>query len=78
MSKWINLLLVLAFSLTYLPSQAQSVDEIVNKYIDAMGGKEKLNSIKSLYMEGVAVAQRRRWIAIFRRRRPLYFSRQCG
>ena len=57
MSKWINLLLVLAFSFTYLPSQAQSVDEIVNKYIDAMGGKEKLNSIKSLYMEGVAVGQ---------------------
>jgi len=57
MSKWINLLLVLAFSLTYLPSQAQTVDEIVNKYIDAMGGKEKLNSIKSLHMEGVAVGQ---------------------
>jgi hypothetical protein len=33
----------------------QTVDEVIDKYIKVMGGKEKLNSIKSLYMEGVAV-----------------------
>lgn len=29
-----------------------SVDGIIDKYIDARGGNEKLNSIKSIYMEG--------------------------
>jgi hypothetical protein len=32
--------------------QAQTVDEIINKYVDARGGLEKLKAIKSLYMEG--------------------------
>jgi len=31
---------------------AQPVDEIVNKYIEALGGKEKLLSIKTIKMEG--------------------------
>ncbi len=30
----------------------QTVDEVINKYIDSTGGKDKLNSIKSIYMEG--------------------------
>jgi regulatory protein YycI of two-component signal transduction system YycFG len=32
--------------------QAQTVDEIINKYMDARGGKERLMAITSLYMEG--------------------------
>jgi hypothetical protein len=32
-----------------------SAQEIVNKYLQAMGGKEKLQSINSLYQEGIAV-----------------------
>jgi outer membrane lipoprotein-sorting protein len=35
----------------------QSVDEIINKHIEAMGGKAKLNSLKSLYLESVSVMQ---------------------
>jgi len=35
--------------------QAQTADEIIAKHIDAMGGKDKLQALKSLYMEGVAV-----------------------
>jgi hypothetical protein len=34
--------------------KAQSVDEIIQKHIDAIGGKEKINSIKTLYAEGEA------------------------
>ena len=33
------------------PTHAQTADEIVGKYIDAIGGKEKLGQIKSLYAE---------------------------
>ena len=33
-------------------AQAQSVDEVIDKYIAARGGKDKLNGIKSIYMEG--------------------------
>lgn len=36
---------------------AQTVEEIIAKHIEAMGGKEKLNSIKSIYMEGTSVMQ---------------------
>jgi outer membrane lipoprotein-sorting protein len=30
----------------------QTVDQIINKYIDARGGQNRLDSIKSIYMEG--------------------------
>ena len=33
-------------------AQAQTVDEVINKYTDARGGKDKLLAIKSIYMEG--------------------------
>lgn len=32
--------------------QAKTADEIISKYIEARGGLEKLNAIKSIYMQG--------------------------
>jgi hypothetical protein len=36
---------------------SQTVDEVVDKYMTAMGGKDKLNSLQSVYMETVTVMQ---------------------
>jgi len=38
-------------TLSILPTQAQTVDEIVTKHIDAMGGKTQLTAIKTIYKE---------------------------
>ena len=43
--------LLLSASLGIVSAQAQSVDDIVNKHIDALGGKTVLNSVKSIYVE---------------------------
>ena len=42
--------LILAAS-SFSAIRAQTADEIVNKYVDALGGKEKLQQIKTVYME---------------------------
>ena len=34
---------------------AQTVDDVINKYMEALGGKEKLVGIKSLFQQGVTV-----------------------
>lgn len=52
--KNIILLLIFILGLVFMQFiQAQSVDEIINKYVDARGGRNKINSITSLYMEGI-------------------------
>jgi hypothetical protein len=33
-------------------AQGQTVDEVINKHIEALGGKEKLSKIKNIVMEG--------------------------
>ena len=50
-----NIVLFVVFILALVFAQfanGQSVDEVINQYIDTRGGKEKLNSIKSIYFEG--------------------------
>jgi hypothetical protein len=50
-----NIVLLVVFVLLLVFMQhvsAQSVDDIINKYVEARGGKDKLNAVTSLYMEG--------------------------
>lgn len=35
--------------------QAQTVDDVINKYVEALGGKDKLKGIQSVYQEGITV-----------------------
>ena len=43
--------LFIGFVIAGMALHAQTADEIVNKYIDAIGGKEKLSQMKSLQVE---------------------------
>ena len=44
--------LLILFLVSVQFASGQTVDEVIDKYVAARGGKEKLNSIKSIYMEG--------------------------
>jgi hypothetical protein len=50
-------LLFAGLAITALGATAQTADEIINKYADALGGKKKLQTIKNIYMEGSVNAQ---------------------
>jgi hypothetical protein len=53
-------ILLISLCISVLASQGvfgQTADDIIAKYMDAMGGKDKLLSIHSVYQEGVAVMQ---------------------
>ena len=50
-----NIVLLVLFVLGLLFMQfvnAQTVDDIINKYVDARGGKDKMAAVTSVYMEG--------------------------
>jgi hypothetical protein len=49
-----RVLLLAGLLFTIAIARAQTADEIINNYMNAMGGKEKLLSIKSIHMTGVA------------------------
>jgi outer membrane lipoprotein-sorting protein len=46
--KTLGIVVILAISLC---TQAQSVDQVISKWVDASGGKEKLQAIQSIYSE---------------------------
>ncbi len=45
-------LFLFAAALSFATVKAQTADEIVNKHIEAIGGKDKLKALKSIQMEG--------------------------
>jgi hypothetical protein len=47
----LGLLVMLLVAAQY--SSAQTVDEVIAKYVNARGGKAKLLSVKTIYMEGI-------------------------
>jgi hypothetical protein len=49
-----NLFKTLLMSLIFVSANAQTADEIIDKYIETIGGKQKLEAIASLKMEMVA------------------------
>ena len=49
--KRINLFLLATTVLFAAALHAQTVDEIISKHIEAIGGKEKLGQVKSIYSE---------------------------
>jgi len=52
------LLVTVVVTLVAAPvASAQTADEVIAKYVAALGGKEKLQSIHSIYLEGVSVMQ---------------------
>jgi len=46
-----SLIALLAACILSVPMQAQTVDEIINKYFEALGGKDKVASMKTMYTE---------------------------
>ena len=49
--KSIKFLLVALAAIATSSLSAQTVDEVISKHVDAIGGKEKLSQVKSLYTE---------------------------
>lgn len=49
--KLIKTLMIGATAFVAIAAQSQTVDEIISKHVEAIGGKEKLSQVKSLYTE---------------------------
>ena len=49
--KLIKTLMIGATAFLATAAQSQTVDEVISKHVEAIGGKEKLSQVKSLYTE---------------------------
>lgn len=54
MKKLFSLVLLLT---AFLVTSAQTADDVIGKYVDALGGADKLKALQSVYTETVAVMQ---------------------
>ncbi len=57
MRKLVTILIAFQLITGFNTLYAQTVDDVINKHIDALGGKDKVKGIKSVYQEGVTVMQ---------------------
>jgi hypothetical protein len=57
MRKLVTILIAFQLITGFNTLHAQTVDDVINKHIDALGGKDKVKGITSLYQEGVTVMQ---------------------
>ena len=57
MRKLVTILVAFQLIVGFNNLYAQTVDDVIGKYIDALGGKDKVKGIKSIYQEGVTVMQ---------------------
>jgi outer membrane lipoprotein-sorting protein len=57
MPKWITIIFACYLSLNLFAAQAQTVDDVIAKYEAAMGGRDKLATLKTVHIEGVSVMQ---------------------
>src|SRR6185312_5394411 len=79
-----NILVLTALAFATLGANAQTADDIINKYADAIGGRKKLEAIKNIYMEGSVDAQGQKiplkmWLVVNKSFRTEYtFSGMTG
>jgi outer membrane lipoprotein-sorting protein len=57
MPKWMTVIFACYLSLTLFAAQGQTANDVIAKYEDAMGGRDKLATLKSVHIEGVSVMQ---------------------
>ncbi|MEO5998706.1 MAG: hypothetical protein ABIN89_18225 [Chitinophagaceae bacterium] len=53
MPKWLSAAFALFLSLQVFSTKGETVDYVINKYVEAMGGRDRLISIKTVYSEAV-------------------------
>jgi outer membrane lipoprotein-sorting protein len=51
------MILPLFLAVSLVSVQAQTVDEVISAHIEALGGKARVTSMQSVYMEGISVMQ---------------------
>ncbi|MEJ7770109.1 MAG: hypothetical protein WKF89_19985 [Chitinophagaceae bacterium] len=55
MPKWMTVVFALFLSLHVFSTEGRNVEEVIHNYVLAMGGKERLHSIHSIYTEGMII-----------------------
>src|ERR1700712_3952048 len=64
MPKWISAAFALFLSLQVFSTKGETVDDVINNYVKAMGGRDRLISIKTVYAEAVMTGGRGKMIDV--------------